>query len=86
MKNSSFWLLSLLNRAKNPITQLSPYQMLYCRDITDLGTLGRKLDPPEYLLFSEQVREDVAKLKETMDKRIQTVADRIQKEKDKYLT
>lgn len=34
----------LLNRAKNPITGLTPYELLYCRNITDLGSLGRKLN------------------------------------------
>ena len=76
----------LLNRARNPITELSPYEMLYCRDLSDLGTLGRKLDPPYYLLFNSQVKEDITRLKGIMDKRIQSVSERIQKEKDKYLS
>ena len=40
----------LLNRAKNPITKISPYELLYCRDISTLGNLGVPITIPECLL------------------------------------
>ena len=75
----------LLNRATNPITGFSPYQMLYCRDISTLGTLGTSLTPPEYRLFSDKVKHDLEKLSSVMNERISSVRDRIQAAKNKRM-
>ena len=64
---------------------MSPYDLLYCRTMTDLGTLGRKLDPPDYRLFTDTVKEDMILLKEALDTRIQNVETKIKTEKEKYL-
>ena len=76
----------LLNRAKNPITKISPYELLYSRDLSALGNLGTPITIPEYRLFSDQVKDDLAKLSQIVSDRISTVQQRISKEKEKYLS
>ena len=59
--------------------------MLYCRDITQLGPLGQYMDPPEYRLFSEKVKDDINMLKRTTTERIERIRDKIILEKQKYI-
>ena len=45
----------LLNRAVNPITGLSPFEILYGRDIQEMGILGNQMRLPEYRVFNSSV-------------------------------
>ena len=64
---------------------MSPYETLYGRDLADLGVLGKNLTPPKYRLFSEEVKEDLLLLKQTVQQRIASVEKKITSEKEKYL-
>ena len=76
----------LLNRAKNPITGLSPYELLYCRDLSTLGNLGVPITIPEYHLFTEKVKQDLEKMSATVSERIEAVRKKIEIAKDKNPT
>ena len=75
----------LLNRAVNPITGYTPYEMLMGRDISALGPLGVEFTQPEYRLFSDTIKKDLQKLRSLLEDRIETVADQIKQQKEKLL-
>ena len=75
----------LLNRAKHPITGMSPYEMLLGRDLHPLGLFGHPLKPREYRLFTESIKKDITDLKAVMHDRIAQVAQQIADNKEKTL-
>ena len=75
----------LLNRAPNPATGYSPYEALFGRDPTKIGPLSSTSSPPKYRLFSDTVKDDVAKLRKLIEDRISSISDKIQEEKQKFL-
>ena len=75
----------LLNRSVNRITGMSPYEMLYGRDLTNSGPIGTNIDPPDYRLFNESVKDDLKRLREKMVERIDQVSEKIAEQKEKYL-
>ena len=70
----------LLNRAVNPITKLSPYEILYGKDLSSLGITGHHLNVPEYRIFSETVKQDLVMLKKSMNDQLPQLHKRIQEE------
>ena len=76
----------LLNRAPNPITGYSPYEMLFGKDLSTLGSLGNNIGTPKYKLFTELVKKEVEEFGKQMEDRISIVSKRIAEEKEKYLS
>ena len=76
----------LLNRAPNPITGYLPYEMLFGKDLSILGSLGSNIGTPKYKLFTESVKKEVEEFGKLMEDRISIVSKRIAEEKEKYLS
>lgn len=76
----------LLNRAPNPVTGFSPYEMLFGKDLSTLGSLGTNLGAPKYKLFTDSVKKEVEEFGKIMEDRISIVAKKIAEEKEKYLS
>ena len=75
----------LLNRAKHPVTGMTPYEMLLGRDLHSLGLLGHPIHPREYRLFTDSIKKDIMELKTAMHDRISQVAKQIAEHKEKTL-
>ena len=75
----------LLNRAENPVTRMSPYEILYGRDLSSLGITGNHLRIPEFRVFSETVRNDIVQLKGAMNSLLPELEEKIREEKEKML-
>ena len=76
----------LLNRAPNPITGYSLYEILFGKDLLTLGSLGSNIGMPKYELFTESVKKEVEEFGKLMEDRISIVSKRIAEEKEKYLS
>ena len=76
----------LLNRAPNPVTGFLPYEMLFGKDLSTLGSLGNNIGKPKFKLFTESVKIEVEEFGKLMEDRISTVAKKIAEEKEKYLS
>ena len=75
----------LLNRSVNVTTGYSPYEMLFGRDLSKVGPLSSNLDPPTYKIFTEQVKDEVQKLRQLIEARIEEVAEKVKQQKAKFL-